>query len=290
MNTDHPRISELGDAALAYAAIGWHVFPLTPGGKTPLYANPHQRGTPERSACRGYAHCGRFGHGVLDATCDRDVVWGWWTRTPSANVGLATGIPSVDVVDVDVKDGSPGMASFERLRRAGLLRGSIAVVETPSGGLHGYFEPTTQPNASLRGYGLDFRGRGGYVVVPPSAIAARDGRRYVWLEPLRLDVGASVTWRVLREYLVPPPLRPVEPARQLLPTPAHHLVDWLAGQGEGNRNDALWWAVCKALEGGHDRAVIRELESTAASIGLSDHEIEKTVRSATRHVLAEARS
>lgn len=276
----------LHDAALAYAKVGWPVFPLTPGGKTPLYANPHPRGSAERGSCRGWAVCHRFGHGVLDATTSVEMVDWWWSRTPSANIGLATGVTpvgaSVDVVDIDVKDGAPGLVSAEKLRKAGLLSGSVGVVETPSGGLHVCFEPTRQQNGTMRGHGVDFRGLGGYVVAVPSVVGHQ---RYRWLEPLTLATGSVVDWRALRRCLQPPPAPSTEPAHQLLPTPAVRLVDWLAGQGEGNRNAALWWAVCKALEGGHDRTVVRELEAVATGLGLGDGEVTKTVASATRHVV-----
>ena len=62
-------------AALAYAAMGWPVFPLSPQGKTPLI--PRHRG----------------GRGFLDATVDHDQIAAWWDRCPIANVGIATGSP-----------------------------------------------------------------------------------------------------------------------------------------------------------------------------------------------------
>ncbi|HEX8112053.1 MAG TPA: bifunctional DNA primase/polymerase, partial [Kofleriaceae bacterium] len=64
----------LHSAALAYAALGWPVFPLRPRLKTPLYGNPHPKDSPERGTCGGWHECGRFGHGVLDATTDRTVI------------------------------------------------------------------------------------------------------------------------------------------------------------------------------------------------------------------------
>ena len=64
-------------------------------------------------------------------------------------------------------DGS-GWAAFNKAQRAGLLDGWVRAVETPSGGLHLHYPGTDQRNGSLRGQHLDFRGAGGYVLLPPS--------------------------------------------------------------------------------------------------------------------------
>ncbi|HZL03755.1 MAG TPA: bifunctional DNA primase/polymerase, partial [Cellulomonas sp.] len=46
--------------------------------------------------------------------------------------------------------------------------GSDPAVLTPSGGLHLHYPGTDQRNGSLRGLHIDFRGAGGYVLLPPS--------------------------------------------------------------------------------------------------------------------------
>src|SRR4051812_46368242 len=71
----------LANAALWYAEHGWPIFPLRPHGKTPLTA-----------------------HGFKDATTDTGTVRDWWTATPDANIGVATGV-LFDVIDVDGPDG-----------------------------------------------------------------------------------------------------------------------------------------------------------------------------------------
>jgi hypothetical protein len=65
-------------AALAYARIGWRVFPVVPLAKVP--------------ACP---------HGVKDATTDPEQITRWWTRNPDRNVAIATGTPGPDVLDID---------------------------------------------------------------------------------------------------------------------------------------------------------------------------------------------
>ena len=147
------------EAALDYAKNGLHVFPVKANGKTPLTA-----------------------HGFKDATIDPEQIATWWDEYPGANVGIATGTSGLFVIDVDVKDGKPGLASFAKLAR-GVDLSHVPTVRTPSGGVHYYFaDPDGEfgITAGTLGDGIDTRGRGGYVVAPPSII---DGVAYVWDEP-----------------------------------------------------------------------------------------------------------
>ena len=167
------------DAALGYAARGWPVFPCTPGAKAPA---------------------GQLApHGVLDATTDPARIRAWWTAQPDANVGIATGAPGPDVLDVDVKGGN-GYAALARINDAGLLTGAGESVSTPSGGAHLYFDGTGQRNGSIRGHHVDFRAAGGYVLAPPSVV---DGK------PYRPGDGqpaaAPIDWQAVRALLDPPP-------------------------------------------------------------------------------------
>lgn len=142
------------DAAFAYAARVRQAFPCRPGGKSPLTAR-----------------------GLLDATTDRATIEQWWKRWPDANVAVRTGRESgIVVLDVDGGDG------LESLRRLEAENGPLPVttsVVTPRGGQHYHFEHPgfeIRNSAGVLGVGLDIRGDGGYVLVPPSVGA--DGRRY----------------------------------------------------------------------------------------------------------------
>lgn len=134
-------------AALAYAAYGWPVHPLRPGQKVP-------------STARGFK----------DATVDPERLAAWWTRHPDHNVGLATG-GAFDVVDVDNCDAADRVQEL-----AGPNWPTGPVVLTPRG-WHVYVVPTGRGNAAGIIPGLDYRGRGGYVVAPPSVV--RDVT-YIW--------------------------------------------------------------------------------------------------------------
>lgn len=144
----------LGDAALAYAAWGWPVFPLLTRGKRPATRN-----------------------GFMDATTDFAQVRRWWGQAPALheyephnpqyNVGLATGV-CFDVIDVDPAKG--GAESWSQLRVHPTLPDIHGRVITRSDGFHCYVEITGGGNRANIYPGIDYRGRGGYVVAPPSQV------------------------------------------------------------------------------------------------------------------------
>ena len=83
---------ELLKAALDYARIGWHVFPLLPGRKEPATS-----------------------HGVKDATIDLFQISRWWSSGKEYNIGLACGRKSgVYVIDIDLDEekGIDGYATY----------------------------------------------------------------------------------------------------------------------------------------------------------------------------------
>ena len=154
-------------AALSYARRGIPVFPCEPGGKRPLTYN-----------------------GFWDATTDEGHIRAWWSRWPSANVGIPTGKSSgLLVLDVDLRGGGPQSLSILERENGPLPR--TATARTGGGGLHVYFgypaEEEVRNSAGLLGAGLDVRGEGGYVVVPPS----RTQGTYEWTDRATL---AEATW------------------------------------------------------------------------------------------------
>lgn len=237
-------------AALRYAAAGWPVCPCKPGRKEPATS-----------------------HGVRDATTDRSCIEWWWTSSPECNVAVATGVPGPDALDVDVHGDGNGFGALNQVKRAGLISGAKAIIRTPSGGLHIYFEGTGQASGRLPGHHLDFRGRGGYVLVPPSVI---DGRPYRLIEK-RAGSG-RLDWHAVKALLDPP--RPPSPRSS--GGDIGHLARWVAGLAEGNRNDGLFWAACRAVEAGAtDLGVLAE---AAIGTGLSEREAWQTITSAERRL------
>ena len=87
-------------AALDYAARGWAVLPLCPGGKNPRI--PKEEG----------------GRGFYDATSDAAQIRSWWARWPNANLGVALRASGLVLVDVDHKNGTkPGLETLARAAR-----------------------------------------------------------------------------------------------------------------------------------------------------------------------------
>jgi hypothetical protein len=172
------------DAALAYAARGWPVFPCWPGRKNPATE-----------------------HGVLDATTDPEKIRAWWTAKPDANVAIATGERSVDVLDIDIETDANGYEILAEIQRAGLLDGHGPMVRTRSGGLHVYFAGTSQRSSNARHTGpVDFKASGGYVLAPPSYVDEPDGKPSGTYELINDDNGdAILDWRLVGHILKPQP-------------------------------------------------------------------------------------
>jgi Bifunctional DNA primase/polymerase, N-terminal len=148
-------------AALSYAKRGIPVFPCEPGGKRPLTYN-----------------------GFWEATTNLNRVKAWWGRWPDANVGVPTGKGSgLLVLDVDPRDGGP--ESLATLERENGPLPETARARTGGGGVHVFFrypaEKEVRNSAGWLGPGLDVRGEGGYVLVPPS----RTQGPYEWIDRSR---------------------------------------------------------------------------------------------------------
>ncbi len=182
------REAELLEAALSCARRGWHVVPL----HTPA---------PDGCSC-GRADCASPGkhprtrHGLKDATTDEQAIREWWEASPLANIGVATGSESgLFVLDVDGRHG--GDDSLAALRQE---HGSFptTVGALTGSGEHIYFaHPGTHvpTNAGKLGEGLDIRGDGGYVVVPPSLHSS--GRLYAWEgsgDPEEVTLASAPPW------------------------------------------------------------------------------------------------
>jgi hypothetical protein len=158
--------------AANYAAQrGFWVFPLS-RSKRPAIPCPHPKG--QRPPCRG--QCGRFGHGVYDASPDAARVRELFDAAPWATAyGIACGRPPHHLIgiDLDVKDGRDGIADLHRLAQEhGFAFPRTATVSTPTGGLHLWL--TAPPEAPISNSareiadGIDIRGPAGYLVGPGS--------------------------------------------------------------------------------------------------------------------------
>ena len=259
-------------AALAFAKAGIPVFPCVPEGKHPL--------TPT---------------GFRDASRDLEQVWAWWTRWPSANIGMPTGSTSgIDVVDIDVTKTDAGFAAFERATAAGLVDGELARVRTPSGGMHVYFAASAdRPQRCWQAANahIDFRGHGGYVIVPPSTLATDTGRASYRLYSLSSVDSKSVDAVALRSFIDPRPPRVGTRATVARAPESSRLAQWVSNLQEGERNSGLFWAACRLVEAGFAPADVEvALGPSAQTAGLDEREIVATISSASRRATAGAQA
>lgn len=157
----------LGHAAEAYASLGFAVFPLW---HTRFGACDCPRG----AGCTRPGKHPRTRHGLDEATADMDTVRAWWVRWPLANIGVPAGANGLAVIDIDpAHGGNESLALLdEYCQRRGVDLMRTRTVRTGSGGLHLYYR---QPARGIKtcaetfgAPGVDTRGRGGYVVAPPS--------------------------------------------------------------------------------------------------------------------------
>lgn len=182
-------------AALNYAARGWHVFPLLPGSKRPA--------CPSHSAARcdrSDPFC-RHGHQGWEqrATSSELRISRAWNRHPFG-IGIACGPSGLLVLDTDrpkpSDDGRSVRRSLETVTGETVLAGlahewplpDTYTVSTPNGGVHRYYRAPDHlelgNTAGRLGWLIDTRGRGGYVVAPPTQLV--DGRRYTTTAALPL--------------------------------------------------------------------------------------------------------
>jgi Bifunctional DNA primase/polymerase, N-terminal len=175
--------TQILDAALAYARRGIPIFPCDPRDKTPL--------------CRRGFHA-----------ANTNEVWIrlWWRQVPNAMIGAACGSPSgLWVLDVDVDpergiDG--GVALNELVTHHGPLPVTLTSL-TPRGGVQHFFKwngAHIRNSSGKIGAGIDVRGNGGYVVLPPSMRC--DGVAYRWQDP-SLSPADAPLWLIEQAIKAP---------------------------------------------------------------------------------------
>ena len=161
--------------ALALAKKGWAVFPLIPKGKTPMLPG-----------------------GFKNATTDPTRIKEWWMQWPSANIGLATGMSGLFVIDIDSAD-----AAKELYKIMPELETLVTLRAKTSKGEHIYFKCNKDEFKSCTSFAgvkkIDIRCAGGYVVAPPSLHPS--GAVYTWQQELETALVLPVP-DVIRDIAV----------------------------------------------------------------------------------------
>ena len=180
------------DHALAYARQGYHVFPVhEPVFKDKvlvgctcepyrhtlkckenhprLYLQPGEK-------CKNPGKCPRVGWGEKSTTDEATIRqwWGWWANS---NIGIDCGKSGLLVFDADNYKDTVGDLS-ELIPATG--RETITSL-TGGGGEHLWYKLDGMSYGNSAGAlppGIDIRGKGGYIVAPPSL--HKSGRRYTF--------------------------------------------------------------------------------------------------------------
>jgi putative DNA primase/helicase len=129
-------------------------------GRTRWLLFPTRDKAPAISAANG-------GHGLNDATADPGELARLFHLAPDADgSGVNCGASNLIVLDVDTK---PGLDGRDSLRDAGLpwLEADTPRASTPRGGEHVFFSGTLPSRIGVLP-GVDVKGTGGYVVLPPA--------------------------------------------------------------------------------------------------------------------------
>jgi hypothetical protein len=153
-----------------YAAHGHPVLPLhTPFRDGCSCRNPE---------CQSIGKHPRIQGGLTNASTDSAQVAQWWQQWPLANIGLRTGITCF-ALDIDPRKG--GDAELFALQQTHAPLPDTPRSKTGGGGEHVLF--ALPENVIIRNRtdffpGIDMRGEGGYIVVPPSSHVS--GHNYCW--------------------------------------------------------------------------------------------------------------
>jgi hypothetical protein len=243
--------------ALAYANLGWSLVPCPLQTKYPAIAWKIYQETKADTAQLKL-----------------------WFREPFTNIALVTGeISGVIVLDID-----------------GALDKTVPItptVRTGSGGLHLYFR---HPGFRTKNWvaklpGIDFRGDGGLVVLPPSKHP--NGTYYTWLtSPFGTPLATAPTWLLAMIT----PMQEAAPRSLSCPGPIdgdgsaygkaalRRAISEVTTAPEHTRNDMLnnkAFALGRLVGGGELAYDVAESQLTEAAIvsGLTSREIRATIRS-----------
>jgi hypothetical protein len=251
----------LQDKALEYGAIGWAVFPVR--HKQPI--------VPWRD------------YSSSDATEISAMQW-----ESATGIGLDCGKSGIVVLDIDDLDALP---ELERKLGWSAIDDDTCVSVTGGGGYHVFYRAGDQAvrnSASKVVKGVDVRGDGGYVVLPPSS--HESGRVYQWhrysaegVRPIPEKLVQVLNYREERE-----PVQRVEVSRSHEKWGLAVLAEEAAiieASAPGTRNATLFEHavyVYEVVKGGHldrDLADLR-LNQAAARVGLGSGETQLTLESA----------
>jgi hypothetical protein len=223
---------------LAYAARGWHVFPC--------HSYVDGCCTCDDPACTDPAKHPLTANGYLSATTSPELIRAWHEETQGlCNWSLATGaVSGVWVLDTDGPEGVATLAELQH-ERGRFLDSPMTETGGGDGHFHRFFTHILGVRNRTRfAPGLDVRGDGGYVLLPPSLHAT--GKSYRWITSPDTSLAEAPAWllaMVLAEpAIVSPRLASVHcknPGMTLKVIAGTPDLTTSPGVGQGSRNATL---------------------------------------------------
>lgn len=257
----------ISNAARAYAALGWAIFPLHT-------IDENGNCSCGKPACKNAGKHPRTIDGVKSATADLIKIEEWFgENAPAANIGLATGkISGITIYDIDIGEGKNGAETWRAALGENGEPATLMAI-TGSGGMHVFFKYNSALKTCIDalGKGVDIRNDGGYVVAPPSA--HKSGRFYEWINwGEKIDDVPAVLSRFAKKKKNQP-----RRAQKFTIDEARRMLEFVDGTSreswrnvgvilgrEFNRSDEAWelyveWAErdCKEKGRNHDK-IMRE--------------------------------
>jgi hypothetical protein len=211
VKTGEFAMSTLLGAALAYWKQGFSVIPIAARDKKPLTTwEVYQTRTPTEEEIKAS-----------------------WSKWPDGNIGIVTGsISRLVVIDLDTVDAKDKLKKLlagydlQRVPRSRTGKGFQLFFKHPG---------VTIPNRAGIIPGLDVRGDGGYVVVPPSVHP--NGKQYHWEVPLnsKLPELPDVLLRLIQ----------TSHTTEQMPRHQFNTASALRGVPEGKRDQIIFQLACK---------------------------------------------
>ncbi len=267
--------------ALLHLRLGFSVIPIEPGGKRPPFAGGV---TPE-------GHKIRYGwKRYQEKKALESTIISWAERWPEMNHAIATGaLSGVVVLDIDEPEGA------QYAKDHGLPATPTA---TSGNGKHYYFKCPGEELGSLRNKarpvpGLDLRGEGGYIVAPGSFHGEKQ-TTYRWLvPPWECELAPAPDWVIelfkKKKERTSAPVAGNAPvngssgnayADRALENELGRLARTAAGQRNDQLNRSAFALGQLVAAGALSEAEVRQtLSNVAASLGLPEHEADKTITS-----------
>lgn len=159
------------EKALFYASKGLYVFPCREKYEGKYFSKKYNTEVEAKSKQP------RMGNGLKDASRDENQITSWWTRRgwEYSAIGVNCGMSKLFAIDIDMHENN----GFEKYMNLGISDQGAYHTLTANGGLHIiYSDPSGIGKTHARDkIGIDTRGIGGYIIMPPSFILSDTGEK-----------------------------------------------------------------------------------------------------------------